>query len=213
MIDAEARELIRFKEHVVPWVSRWSGEADKAALGIAKHATTGQLTLFYQDTGTPDDQRDRDEHGVLWSRDGQDRSGYPEFGQVNTLRQRACMLERLCQVCGTKILDSPIHWLMGPNHLYQVDGRFVTMSPPTCSACVSISKSLCPHLSTQGSRLLLVARYEIWGVYGEAAWLENGAMRKNPHAAVSYANPEHPLCGVLAKQVLVSLTDFTEASD
>jgi hypothetical protein len=213
MNEAQAHDLIRFKEHVVPWVSRWSGEADTAALGIAKHAKTGHLTLFYKDTGDPDDQRDRDEQGVLWSRDGQDRSGFPEFGQVNALRQRTSMLERLCQVCGKKIEDQPIHWLMGPNHLYQVEGRYVTMSPPTCSACVSVSKSLCPHLSAQGSRLLLVARYEVWGVYGEATWLENGAMRRNSHAAVSYANPEHPLCGVLAKQLLVSFTEFTDASD
>ena len=211
MADASAPEFIRFKGQVVPWVSRWSGERDDDELRIAKNLTTGALTLFYEDTADPDHDENRDERGVLWARDRQDRSGWPEFGQVNALRQRACMLERLCQVCGQPITESPIRWLMGPQHLYTVQGRYVTMSPPTCERCAELSKELCPHLSTKGSRLLLVQRYEIWGVYGEAVWFEAGdVVRSDPHAGISFANPDHPLSGVLAKQLLVSFTDFTE---
>ena len=213
MTEAAATELIRFKGQVVPWVSRWSGERDDEPLRIAKNLTTGALTLFFEDTADPDHDDNRDERGVLWARDRQDRSGWPEFGQVNSLRQRACMLERLCQVCGRPIGESPIHWLMGPQHLYVADGRHVTMSPPTCRGCAELSRELCPHLSTKGARLLLVNAYEVWGVYGEAVWFEAGdVVRSDPHAGISFARPEHPLSGVLAKQLLVSFTDFTEVA-
>ena len=206
-----APELIRYKGQVVPWVSRWSGERDDESLRIAKNLTTGALTLFYEDTADPDRDENRDERGVLWARDKQDRSGWPEFGQVNSLRQRACMLERRCQVCGGQITETPIPWLMGPQHLYKVNRAYVTMSPPTCRRCADLSRELCPHLSTKGARLVLVNDYEVWGVYGEAVWFEPGdVVRSDPHAGISFAAPEHPLSGVLAKQLLVRFTDFTE---
>ncbi len=212
MTEASAPELIRFKGQIVPWVSRWSGERDVRELRIAKNLATGALTLFYEDTVDPEHDEHRDGNGVLWARDGQDRAGWPEFGQVNSLRQRTCMLERRCQVCGRPIAESPIRWLMGPDHLYVVKGRHVTMSPPTCRECVELSRNLCPHLGTKGSRLLLVRDYEVWGVYGEAVWFEAGdVVRSDPHAGISFVDPERPLSGVLAKQLLVTFTDFTEA--
>src|SRR5690349_3170732 len=53
--------------------------------------------------------------GALWARCGTARAGKIQWHLVHTLRQRRCMLKRLCRVCGEPATDPDtgrISWIM-----------------------------------------------------------------------------------------------------
>lgn len=194
----------------VPWVTRWTKEVIRSPIQLTYDPANKTPVLFYDDG-----PEFRDEHGILWQREGINRGGEPQFSQVATYRQRAAMRKRLCQVCGNKIESRVIRWLMAPLQLETLGGATCTQSPPTCDACVPIAIDLCPRMR-QEHIILRVLEYRIWGVSGEAVVLREPeqpllGVRQVNAAAHRYGDP-YPLA-FLAKQQIVELVKFVpEAS-
>lgn len=186
----------------VPWITRWSGEVNGDPLSVGFTAE-GQLHLYYADG-----REDRDRHGVLWKREGLGRTGEPQFAEVNTYRQRASMTRRLCQMCGSKIEDRPMRWLMDRSQLVQEAGLTLTVSPPTCAACVPLALELCPHLRTHDAVVLKVLEYQVWGVYAQPAAVdrESGQGRRLPKRFFPYDGKRRT--GLLSYQQVAELTKF-----
>jgi len=196
--------LPQWNGHPVPWVTRWSGEVVEEPV---------QLSITREGTwiGYKDGLENRDATGLLWKREGLGRSGEPQFAQLNTYRQRACMTRRKCQICGSKINERPIRWLMSKQQLHLLDeGQALTMSPPTCASCIPLALELCPHLKASPHVILKVLEYEPWGVYGQAVTVDrdSGKGRKLNGAYVPFENPPVELTAVCAYQAVVRLTKF-----
>lgn len=192
------------KDQPVPWVTRWTNEVNQTKLQVS--ITRDGLTLSYADGN-----EDRDAFGVLWKREGITRGGTPQFSEINTYRQRAAMNKCLCQVCGKKIQERPIRWLMSRASLHHLeDGTALTISAPTCSPCIPLAVELCPHLKTSDPVILRVLEYEKWGVYGEAVHYdeEGGRARDLRGVYVPYVNSPIPLAAAVGFQQVVRLTKF-----
>lgn len=196
--------LLQHEGQPVPWVTRWSGEVCDDPLQVSL-APNGGLVL-----GFADGRENRDAYGMLWAREGITRAGTPQYSEVNTYRQRAAMTKRRCQICGSKINERPIRWLMSELSLNPLEnGQAATTSPPTCSGCIPLALELCPHLSAHPWVILKVLAYEPWGVMGQAATLdeETGSIRSHNQVYASYENPPHK-AGLVAKQLVVRLTKY-----
>jgi hypothetical protein len=170
----------------------------------------GQLIVSYP--GGPEVREAKT--GILWMREGIGRGGEPQFSQVSVHRQRAAMFKQLCQVCGQRITDRPIQWLMSAKQLEQApDGETITMSPPTCSACVPIALDLCPHLRKGDWLIANVLEYEVWGVWGEGLVTDHQQQKVTRHKdlKIPYAGGIEGLdmTAVIAKQVIVAFHKFT----
>lgn len=199
--------LPNFNGRPVPWISRWTNEiaADRYNYGI-QVLRDRSIALTYGDN-----REDRTD-GVLWQREGISRGGEPDWRNVSTYRQRASMKRRLCQVCGTKITDTPIRWLMPLDGVEQVDeDTFITMQAPTCSECIPLALDLCPNLKTEGYQILKVIDYSIWGVYGHVVVTVDGKPRKF-QSAIEYDTTKYgasfTLGQVMAQQQVVRLGKF-----
>ncbi|MEV3983596.1 hypothetical protein [Nonomuraea sp. NPDC049758] len=122
-----------------PYVIGWTGEAQNPPLKwVPRH---GGLRLSY---AVP--QRGDFRNGALLLRQGQNRTGRPDFTTVNTLRQWRCMEKRLCQVCARSAVDRDtgrIWWLLSGDG---DEGDGYTNAPPTCRACIPEAISQCSHL-------------------------------------------------------------------
>lgn len=154
--------LPQYRGAPVPWITRWSGEVSRAPWTVVQDQQGPKI--IYPPDGLPEKL---DAHGVLWQREGLTRGGKPEWSAVNTYRQRRSMQRRLCQVCGQKITDRPIRWLMGIDQLDEIDDDWLTVSAPTCEGCIDLSLELCPNLPRYGYMILKVLDYSVWGVYGD----------------------------------------------
>jgi hypothetical protein len=207
-VTTDPSTLPQFKGHPVPWVTRWSHErsADRLNYGV-QITKDGSFRLGYKDGKDV-----RDGTGMLWQREGIARGGEPEWAAVNTYRQRSSMRRCQCQVCGKKIDERPIRWLMPPDGIEQVDeDTLITMQPPTCSECIPLALELCPNLKKHGYQILKVLDYKPWGVYGDVVMMSEGGLRKFK-SAVSYDTtmygPEFRLSHVMAQQAVVQLGKF-----
>jgi hypothetical protein len=206
----ERPDLLRHQGKVVPWVTRWSNEV----IGdpVRFKFTPAGLVLAYEHGG-----EEREPSGILWQREGVMRGGEPEYSQVSTYRQRRAMRKCACQICGQKIDTRPIRWLMIEALLdFTRDHNAVTLSAPTCEACIPISLALCPRLKGDRAenRLIIanVLEYELWGVHGEGVSLtEDGKVRRHRSAMFSYQNgfPGVAPTAMMAKQQVVAFTKFT----
>lgn len=207
----------------VPWVIRWSNEQVRDMPEVAQVGS--DLAFIYQDRN-----ENRDRTGVLWQREGITRGGEPQWRNVSTYRQRASMLKCLCQVCGKKIDNRPIRWLMAlgdgtldglvtpdPGNEWNVlpvapgeSDETITMQPPTCDGCIELALELCPHLKRNGWQILKVLEYEPWGAFGEIILQTEhgvGVMQTFAGYDRNYG-PEFAWTGVLAKQAVVRLTKY-----
>ncbi|MEU7830370.1 hypothetical protein [Nonomuraea sp. NPDC049129] len=103
--------------------------------------------------------------GVLWARQKCDRRGKVSYKEMHTLRQRKCMLHRLCQVCEGPALNpgtGRISWVF---HEEQPAASGRVSKPPTCLRCIPEALASCPHLQ-QDARVYSSGGYEPWGVKG-----------------------------------------------
>lgn len=159
--------LPQYQGRPVPWVTKWTGETSTDPFTFA-YVADG-LAVAY-----PDGIEYRDPEGYLWRREGVGRKGEPQYRQVNAHRQRQSIWTPRCQVCGVKLDRSkPIRWLLPKKGIsVSPEGAITTHNPPTCDGCVPLARQLCPHLSKQGSDLLLVKRWHVWGVLGEVIVLD-----------------------------------------
>lgn len=197
--------LHQHKGQPVPWITRWTGEVVPVAHSFSV-TKDGRARVFY-----PDGIEDRDPNGVLWKREGLGRHGTPQYAQVNAYRQRAAMRRRLCQICGSKIDERPIRWLVDDAGLHydDDDGTAITGSAPTCSSCIPLALELCPHLK-KGYSILKVLDYEPWGLYGQAVEIdiEAGKRRDLRGVYVPYADSPIELSAIVAFQEIVRLTKY-----
>lgn len=217
--------LSQWKDHPVPWVARWTGQKVEEALSIS-------LTREGVHIGYKNGRENRESSGVLWLREGLNRSGEPEFGQVSAYRQRLSMTRRRCQVCGEHIQEDVIRWLMGRKQFdISPAGEPLTVSPPTCSECIPLALELCPFLKGNETMILKVLEYEPWGVHGDAVVMRDPdgkpvdvrqgfdeemrpswtrSLRIQYGRAAEYAERGIYMPAILAKQQVVRLTKFTE---
>lgn len=194
--------LPQWKGHPVPWVARWSNEVIREPYGIMR---TRDGTMF----GYHDGNEFRDGRGILWQREGLNRGGEPKFAQVNTYRQRASMRKCLCQVCGKKIDERPIRWLMPLEGVQWKDDEALTVSAPTCSDCIDVALELCPHMKHSGHEILNVLEYSEWGVYGEAMLKTGQRIRPTFFGYDQDYGPNFSWELVFAKQIVVRLDKYT----
>lgn len=217
--EADGRRFLTWDGLVVPHAARWSGEIQTQRLDpegnpVPGVAVLGRLGSAHGDLPAGslawmDGNEDRDLGGILWTREGIGRAGEPQFSQLNAHRQRQCMTRGRCQVCGGKITQDVINWLLPVRSLHEWEGDAITDSPPTCDACIPLAVSLCPHLRASDWFVLRVLAYEIWGVRGQAfdpeqpnTPLRRGVMQ--PYLRPSRFAPHH----VLAQQQVVQFTKF-----
>lgn len=201
--------LPSYKGKPVPWVARWTGEIapDRYQFDLSIQAGGKMQTTYGPD-------RDfRDEQGVLWQREGLGRTGAPDWGAVSSYRQRSAMHKRKCQVCGTKIPDGPINWLMPINGIEYVNPETaLTMQPPTCDGCIEFALDLCPHLKSQGYQRVKVLDYSIWGIYGIVVVMLSGGGITKLQSAIPYDISNYgdsfSLGQVVAQQQVVQLNKF-----
>lgn len=192
----------------VPWVTRWTGDASPQPFQLVSSADLPDLPPF---VSYPDPRPgDWDNHGILWQREANSPTGEPEFSQVSTIRQRRCMLERRCQVCGDEIPEGPITWVMLRIQAnVRDDGSVTTVSPPTCAPCIPIAMRLCPALRSQDYVTYQVEAYQPWGVMGESAWIKpDGSLGRERNTTVEYGGSG--VFNVVAKQMVVQFTNFKE---
>lgn len=172
-MTTDRNALPQFKGRPVPWVTRWTSEISNSRYDLAFTRKDGHLTYA-------DGNNQYDKHGVLWQREGIGRGGEPDWASVSTYRQKISMERRKCQVCGDKIADGPIHWLMPLDEGYDVfnegedNETFLTWNPPTCEGCIPLALELCPHLKRNGYQILKVLDYEVWGVTGLTMVVSDG---------------------------------------
>jgi hypothetical protein len=167
-----------------------------------------ELRLAYPDVRPTD----RDDNDVLWMRELDNTEGVPEFAIVSAIRQRAAMLNRLCQVCGEPI-SGPIEWTFAQHQIERRDGETITASPPTCKRCAGIAERVCPALARHHERLL-VHEYRVWGYYGQVFELlpeDSATPFTLKHRKVRLDDKE-TLPRLIAKQLYVELVAFEEAT-
>lgn len=90
---------------------------------------------------------------------GERGEGKPVLGLLNEPRQRLCVFDGRCQICGQRIAEGylPEQIVNGDERLD--DGTPVTSEPLCCKPCAEFSMRTCPHL-TDG-RILIVHEYEL----------------------------------------------------
>lgn len=207
--------LLQHNGHVVPWVTRWTGEVstDMIQVSLDRRAMPGSDSIDELVVGYEDGLENREPSGFLWQREGITRKGEPQYAEINTYRQRAAMRRRLCQVCGNKIQDKVIPWLLATDTMdHTEDGTVLTMSAPTCAGCVPVALDLCPHLKQPGAaQIARVLQYRIWGVYGEGMLFKDGKTKRVQRVYIANDRIYKGLSrrAVVAKQQVVELTKFT----
>ncbi len=79
------------------------------------------------------------------------RRGVPRFGAVHSLRQRLCMTELRCQICGVAAdrASEGVLWLVDADPWDLAPGGETTAHPPVCRPCAHLSVRACPHLRTR----------------------------------------------------------------
>jgi hypothetical protein len=148
----------------VPYVAIWTGEQ------VPVHPT------FTRNGLEPDPARPFNlakEHGIWCIATPTKRTGRPLFGQTHSKRQRICMVEERCQVCGRDEvegggrrvwtippkLDAPALWA----------GANLTMNPPTCEECwgwLLSWQGQCPFVN-EHKVPAFTGQSRAWGMWGD----------------------------------------------
>jgi hypothetical protein len=132
----------------------WTGELREDPLTFAWHPKEERVRLSYEDPSDGDW-----EHGVLWVRHDQTRTGKFLWKAINTPRTRVMMRDHLCMVCSSSCVrpeDGRIWWLFVNDPDLASDGTPITNLPPTCPACIPQSVLTCPRL-VERFRIVTVA--------------------------------------------------------
>lgn len=202
MTNTPARPPASWRGVPVPWVVRWTAEKADPALRLGWR--TGRLAYHRE---RPADRR----FGALWYRNRTGREGQPEFAELHTGRQLACMTCPRCQVCGTRAVstDGRIPWLLPGDEwplLTDPANPKLVATPPTCRECWPLATRSCPHLRAAGAVAVTVAATVPAAAYGDLY---------HPARATPYAlNVMVPLADrstlrrMLAKQLVVELQDI-----
>ncbi|RKN37800.1 hypothetical protein [Streptomyces hoynatensis] len=188
----------------VPYVVKWSGE-DVTAGGALTLRPGGEGLAYREERAG-----DRDRHGVLWARVGEaPGSGRPDFRVMHPARQRQCMGERRCQVCGGPADRNGKGWLFAlrrPEPGEEAAGwpeGLLCMKPPVCEPCAHLAVQHCPHLGEPA--FVRVRKPRVWGVFGGPFDRE---LTPGPDACLPYGR-QAAARWFLANQLIVELTRAT----
>jgi hypothetical protein len=190
----------------VPYITAWSEETMDHGLGFDWSGEARGLRLTYADPHPSDWSL-----GVLWMRQGLSGRGKPEWKRVNSLRQRRCMLRKLCQVCGGSAVDERTGrtwWVLADEADQGPPAAGYTNAPPTCLPCIPDSLTLCPHLR-RGAAVYTVGDAQPYGVVADLFAPSDG--KKIVHvqrSATLQLDEFQKLQYALAKQLLVVLDDL-----
>jgi hypothetical protein len=83
--------------------------------------------------------------------------GTPVLGQVSPQRQRRCMVERRCGVCGRRFGPREHLWFIGSLAMLR-DG---VIEPPVHRGCARYALQVCPQLQFPGVMVYPTATYEL----------------------------------------------------
>ena len=152
---------------------------------------------------------DRDERGVLWSREpSQPGRGEPLFGKVHSLRQRLAMSQLRCQICGGPADQSAdgVLWIIdSPSE--DISPGEKTAHPPVCRPCAHRSVIACPHLRGRFTAVR-VRCFAPVGVNGALYGLSpEGRVEEVDAMALTFTDPRLPY--LRAHQLIMRLTDFS----
>lgn len=158
----------------VPYVVAYSEE--KVALNLAVIHDVWALSgrrLCYSDPAPSDWDL-----GVLWARQETHRGGKVRYDEMHTLRQKECMLGRLCQVCREPAMDPRTGRLTWVFHAEPpaLSGRL--SKPPICRACLPETIDACPRLR-QEAHVYSSGDYNVWGVKGLVVFPGREATRRD----------------------------------
>lgn len=204
-----------WRDMPVPWVAMWTGELASWPLSLVYMPDGFQITY-----GDPSQnpyglaaglRAARDSMGVLWFKEIPDRVGFgvPQFGQISAKRQRACMVERRCQVCSQPFPDGDeVTFLLstGKTGADWTGDPFTTQIPPTCPPCIEIALRLCPDMPRRRRSVVYARDFSVThvkvDVYSEAIQIES--------RGVEISLNDASMSRALARQALVTINDYDE---
>ncbi|WP_329430640.1 hypothetical protein OG339_22340 [Streptosporangium sp. NBC_01495] len=150
--------------------------------------------------------------GVLWARCGTAREGRIQWNLVHTLRQRRCMMQGLCRVCGKSAIDPDtgrISWILTSALAGDFRSPWPTAHPPTCKAHVAEALTACPKLRREPPVVCTVSDYTpvavLVNLYGAD---DGGRVVEIRHQIPVNLNDRHLLKQALATQLIVRLEDL-----
>lgn len=183
----------------VPFIALRRGEVLPTEFALGFDPTLGKFKPIYLD----EKPGDRDQHGILWLREGQDLDAEPIYDQVNGHRQAICMIARLCQVCAAPVAK-PTDFIMPGSQMHPLLMTEMTQTPPVCPACIDEVKEECPALRRLGYIHFQSTDWSDVGVYGESAYTTPAhEVVRNPAAEARYDDPDVTL--MIAKGVLAHI--------
>lgn len=192
----------------IPWVTR--RETEVPAPGSAGYPSrfvqgydpiSGREAVLLEVQGA-----ERDSSGFLWIPDIWDQTGKPQWKEVHPRRQRMCMDEGICQVCGQH--SDELLWVINPAEIGQAPSgaTAVTYTPPVCPPCEPIARKFCPKLRSVDWRTYQVRKVLRWGVLGD--------VYQYPHLDQFFESVvrrhEPDMFATLARQRVVRLTGMEE---
>ena len=192
-----------FRGLPVPWVSRWTGEISSDSYVIGTDHLNNQHIIY-----NPETPFDRDKRNILWLRENPmaNGTGEPEFATFSAYRQRACMEEGRCQVCGNHI-EGPWWWIMSDQQLMLFEASSnVTENPPLCESCVSETERWCPHIKKHPHEVWKVSNTTPVAYMGEVALYKPGGelLRRNG-VAMPFTAKQKLLNVFMARQLSVHI--------
>lgn len=136
-----------YKGKVIPWVARRAGRRNDdgipgARMRMAIDPATEETLWVLDIPGFF-----RDDQGWLWAPDQPEAlNGRPEFAQINITRQRRCMDEKLCQVCGESAINAANEVTFVIPRADLEKPPIIASQAPVCLVCIPIALDQCPHL-------------------------------------------------------------------
>lgn len=213
----------------VAWITTWTAERRARDEDLWPIGFSADGSIYYQTPaltshpfGVEHAKRaQRDELGLLWFPDpvpGMQDQGEPLFAEMQPARHRACMRDRLCQVCGRAFgPDEPVTFLeateiddtrpgaTGP--LPRSDQPFTTFTPPTCRDCVPVAMRFCPHQRTRPRVIITPGRMVAFNVQGDVYDPRTGAHAKMRTAELT---ERATVARMVVKQLGMLISDYTQ---
>lgn len=189
-----------------PYVTPYSAEV--LGLPLVFERVAGVPLLTYLDA-TPQDRM----FGALWARCGIGRGGKILWPMIHTLRQRRCMLQRLCRVCGQSAADpdepNRTWWILPSSPPGGLPATWPTPNPPTCKAHIAEALVDCPHLRKGSPAVYTAGDYHPIGVLGNLYGQDGGGrLVETQHQIGIGLDEPHLLPRALATQLIVQLNDL-----
>ncbi|MFH8472641.1 hypothetical protein [Streptomyces sp. NPDC018000] len=193
---------------LTPYVASRTDELPGLENELKVDFAPGGPRLAYRNTRP----EDRDHHGNLWVRVSESTGGRVLYDCMNVRRQRACMEDMLCQVCGGPADRDRNGWLFID---WRREGspptwpeRSITSMPPLCAEHVRVSVRQCPFLCRAEYVVLRVRKPRLYGVSGTLYRLTDTGWHTSERDVLSaYDKPRLP--GMLASRLHRELRGVT----